>query len=357
METVAILGAGAMGSALATPLLQNGHRVHLWGTELDGLLLEAIRARRPHPRTGAVVDARVRPFDAAHLDRALEGATLIVLAVTSTAAAAIFRRALAHAAPRVPVLIVAKGFERAHEGRVEIIPSVLEALAPGRHPFVAVGGPCKANEVAGGWPTVAVFAADDPFLLLRCRRTFATGTYAVATSGDLIGVEVAAATKNAYAIALGACDGMQALDERPRHNLKSALFAQAVAEMRILTEAFGGTAETVFGFAGVGDLEVTSLSGRNRALGERLGRGEQAAIAIDEMESQGQTIEGPVAARLSRELVASLAATGRASERDFPLLTALVTLLDGAAAPAALLPSLLAQLVGPDETRATGAAM
>ncbi len=140
-KTVVVLGAGAMGSAFTTPLARNGHRVRLWGTWLDDDLLVEIRAHRPHPRTGVVVDTRVDLFPSAMLAAALDGADLVVLAITSTGVADIYARAVRHCAPGVPFLIASKGFGRDSGGRVLLIPDLLDRVTPGRHPFVAIAGP------------------------------------------------------------------------------------------------------------------------------------------------------------------------------------------------------------------------
>ncbi len=342
MERVAILGAGAMGSALATPLVANGHEVRLWGTELDDGLLEVIRTGQPHPRLGVVSGKGALLFSSDKLHEALDGATLAVVAVTSSAALAIFTRAQHHMNGGLPVAIVSKGFATDSDGRVVLIPAALEASAPGRHPFVAVAGPCKANEVAAGWPTIAVFGAADATLRERCGRVFSTRTYTVVETDDITGLELAAATKNAYAISLGICDGLAQRDNHPWHNLKAALFAQAIQEMRVLADAMGGRADTVFSFAGVGDLEVTGLSGRNRALGELIGRGTPGDQAVAQMEGSGQTVEGPAAARLAWTLVTHMERQGHVQASRFPLLAALVRILDGGGEPEAILTTLLA---------------
>ena len=106
--------------------------------------------------------------------------------------------------------------------------------------------------------------------------------------------------KNVYAIALGVADGLQEAHGRPYHDLKAATFAQAVRELVVLTELLGGRAATATGLAGVGDLEVTGLSGRNKVYGQRLGRGEPAADALAAMAAAEQTVEGVPAARLAR---------------------------------------------------------
>ena len=117
--------------------------------------------------------------------------------------------------------------------------------------------------------------------------------------------------------------------------MAAATFTQAVAEMRRLAVALGGREETVLGLAGVGDLEVTSLSGRNRVFGTRVGRGEPPGEALAAMAAAGQTVEGVPAARLARELASSL--DPDPDPAGLPLLSAVNHLLDGAPDPAAVL--------------------
>jgi glycerol-3-phosphate dehydrogenase (NAD(P)+) len=334
VPTVAILGAGAMGSALATPAAAAGNRVRLWGTWLDDDLLAELRAGRPHPRTGVRIDPRVALHAAGELAAALDGADLVAVAISSDGVLEVVRRAAATLAPGTPLLLCTKGFGRRPGGAVELLPPlVADALGPlgAACPVVAVGGPCKANEVAAGRPTAAVFAGADEAVVAGCARALTTPAYRVAGSGDLAGVEAAAATKNVYAIAVGVCHGRTEAGGEPWHDLAAATFTQAVAEMRRLAVALGGREETVLGLAGLGDLEVTSLSGRNRVFGARVGRGEPPAGAMAAMAAAGQTVEGVPAARLARELAARLALD------DLPLLEAVNRVLDGDPDPAALL--------------------
>jgi glycerol-3-phosphate dehydrogenase (NAD(P)+) len=330
--TVAILGAGAMGSALATPAVAAGNRVRLWGTWLDGELLAELRAGRPHPRTGIPADPRVELHDAGALAAALDGAELVAVAISSDGVLEVVRRAAAALAPGTPLLLCTKGFGRHPDGAVDLLaPLVAAALGPlaAACPVVAVGGPCKANEVAAGRPTAAVFAGPDQAVVTRCAQALTTPAYRVACSDDLAGVEAAAATKNVYAIAVGVCHGLTEAGGEPWHDLAAATFAQAVAEMRHLATALGGREETVLGLAGLGDLEVTSLSGRNRVFGARVGRGEPPDRALAAMAAAGQTVEGVPAARLALELAAALGVGG------LPLLAAVNRVLDGAPDPAA----------------------
>jgi glycerol-3-phosphate dehydrogenase (NAD(P)+) len=334
VATVAVLGAGAMGSALATPAAAAGNRVRLWGTWLDDDLLAELRAGRPHPRTGVPLATGVALHPSGELADALDGADLVAVAISSDGVLEVARRAAAALAPGTPLLLCTKGFGRRPDGTADLLPPlVAAALGPvgPACPVVAVGGPCKANEVAAGRPTAAVFAGADEAVAAGCARALTTPAYRVACSGDLVGVEAAAATKNVYAIAVGVCHGLTEAGGEPWHDLAAATFTQAVAEMRRLAVALGGREETVLGLAGLGDLEVTSLSGRNRVFGTRVGRGEPPAGAQAAMAAAGQTVEGVPAARLARDLAARLGVV------DLPLLEAVNRILDGAGDPAALL--------------------
>ncbi|OZM82766.1 NAD(P)H-dependent glycerol-3-phosphate dehydrogenase [Pseudonocardia sp. MH-G8] len=304
---VAILGAGAMGSALATPFRDAGWGVRLWGTWLDDHLLAACRAGEPHPRTGVPLAPGTRLFTAADLDAALDGAELVVLAVASGGVEEVARRAAPAMAGTRAVLLTSKGFAPDAAGRIRLLPEAVRAAAAERGvtppPVIAVGGPCKANEVAAGRPTAAVFAAADRALAAEVAKSVATPGYRAESSADEVGVEVCAPMKNVYAIALGVADGRSERDGTPWHDLKAAVFAKAVGELVLLTELVGGRADTAVGLAGVGDLEVTGLSGRNKVYGTRIGRGETARAALAAMQGAEQTVEGVPAAALAARLV------------------------------------------------------
>ena len=152
--------------------------------------------------------------------------------------------------------------------------------------------------------------------------------YRLKITDDVDGIEASAAMKNVYAIALGIADGLAETGGEPWHNLKAATFAQATIELQRLATALGGHAETAVGLAGVGDLEVTGLSGRNKVYGARIGRGESAKAALDEMVAADQTVEGVAAARFAAELADQRALDG------LPLLGAISEVLAGAEEPA-----------------------
>jgi glycerol-3-phosphate dehydrogenase (NAD(P)+) len=340
MEKIAVLGAGAMGSAFTAPIADRGHDVRLWGTWLDDELVAAMRAGEPNPRTKVHVDQRVRLFDASQLEEALDGATLVVLAITSDGVRAVLERAKAAGLPAgAPLAITTKGFGRDTEGRVTLLPGLLAGdLGDPNAPIVAFGGPVKANEVAARRPTATVFAGSTLDAARRWAEPSATPLYGIEVSDDLAGTEVSAAMKNVFAIALGVCQGLgSGGDGEPWHNLQAAVFARAIAEISALTEVLGGRTATASGLPGVGDLEVTGLSGRNKVYGERIGRGEDGQEALQAMKDAGQAVEGVPAAGLAAELVSQRAADGSLDEADFPLLRAVVDIIGGDPDPTARL--------------------
>lgn len=332
-----ILGAGAMGSALATPLRARGWEVAVWGTWLDDHLLAACRAGKPHPRTGVPLAGGTELFDSGSLRDAVHGADACVLAVSSEGVTRVAEMALeAGLADTRALLLTSKGFSADGEGRVRLLPDALRELAGAAGaqlpPIVAVGGPCKANEVAAGTWTAAIFGCRDRDVARDHARSCATDAYRPEVTDDEAGVEICAPMKNVYAIALGMADGLGERHGHPFHDLKAATFAQAVRELGVLAEVVDARPETAVGLAGAGDLEVTGLSGRNKVYGARIGAGDGAAQALEAMREAEQTVEGVPAVRLARDLVDQ---RDPAAWERLALLRAVLEVVEGADDPVA----------------------
>jgi glycerol-3-phosphate dehydrogenase (NAD(P)+) len=281
-----------MGSAMACVARRRGHEVRLWGTWLDDAMLAPCERGEPHPRLGLRLDGIIL-LRSERLADALDGAELVVHAVNSDGAVPVMTRAAAHL-PDAPVLSVTKGLlVSKRTGRMDRIDLVVGELARGRESsrpirFVHAAGPAKAMEIARGVLTWMQFAGagDDATF---CARGLAGDGLFVATTDDIAGAELCSALKNAYATGLGLWDGHVGAEA---HNARAACFARAIVEMGALVTAAGGRAETVYGPAGVGDLHVTAAAGRNRAFGERVGRGKPAVEVAAEMLAAGQLTEG-----------------------------------------------------------------
>jgi glycerol-3-phosphate dehydrogenase (NAD(P)+) len=284
---VTVLGAGYMGSAMACVAARRGHDVRLWGTWLDDALLAPCERGELHPRLGLRLEG-IALYRAARLAEALAGAELVVHAVNSDGAVPVMTKAAPHL-PDVPVLSVTKGLlESPKSGRMDRIDVVVQEHVGKRVRFVHAAGPAKAKEVARRVLTLMQFAGA-PADAAACARALEGHGLVVTTSDDIAGAEVCSALKNAYATGLGLWDGLVGAEA---HNARAACFTQAIAEMRALVHAAGGRVETVHGAAGVGDLHVTAAAGRNRAFGERVGRGKPAAEVAAEMLAGGELTEG-----------------------------------------------------------------
>jgi glycerol-3-phosphate dehydrogenase (NAD(P)+) len=281
---VTVLGAGYMGSAMAKVAAMRGHDVRLWGTWLDDAMLDPVERGEEHPRLKLRLDD-MRVFRAAKLAEALQGAELVVHAVNSDGAIPVMTKAAPHL-PDVPVLSVTKGLLEAKSKKMDRIDIVVPEAIGRPVRYVHAAGPAKAIEIARRVLTLMTFAGKDAE---ACARAMGGEHLVVGTSDDIAGAELCSALKNAYATGLGLWDGLVGKDA---HNARAACFTQAICEMRHIVLAAGGRAETVHGAAGVGDLHVTAAAGRNRAFGERVGRGRKASEVAAEMLAAGELTEG-----------------------------------------------------------------
>lgn len=307
MSRVTILGAGAMGSALATPLRARGQHVALWGTWLDDHFLHAYASGAAHPGTQVTIPDGVNIFYSDALEQALAGSDLVIVAIASEGVHEVSRRAAPYLRHGPKLALVSKGFYRQDDGAIALMPEAMRAgIGVPDAQIVVFGGPCKANEVAAGRVTATAFASRDGRTAEQVADLLRTDNYRPQAGDDELGLEVSAALKNVFAIALGVADGLETRTGEPWHNLKSAVFAKAVDEIATIARALGGRTETVFGLSGVGDLEVTGLSGRNKVYGSRLGAGEPPQEALTAMHEAGQTVEGVSACPLAVELVGQL---------------------------------------------------
>jgi glycerol-3-phosphate dehydrogenase (NAD(P)+) len=287
---IAIIGAGAWGTALARLLHANSHAVCLW--DIDGQTLAALREGR-HERYLPGVELPRDWQVESDLDQAVAGRDMLVLAVPSQA----FRQTAERLAGRPGLLVsVTKGIE--YDTGLTMC-RILKQCLPS-HGIAALSGPSFALEVARGIPTAIVCASEDEAVSRQVQEAFHRPAFRVYRSTDPLGVELGGALKNIIAIGAGVCDGLGYGD-----NSKAALVTRALAEMRRFGLACGAQTETFNGLSGLGDLTVTCFSklSRNRALGERLGRGEtmEAILASGPKLAEGYPTARS-ASRLARQL-------------------------------------------------------
>lgn len=279
-HSVAVIGSGQFGSVIASHAANLGHRVRLWARtqeEIAPMLASRESSRLP----GLKLHASVVPtLDGAH---ALEGASIVVSAIPSQYARSIWKVLGKHLPNEAILVSVAKGFET----DTLLRPSeVLRQVCPSAS-IIALSGPTIATEVARGLPT-ALVAAGDMTLAKHVQAALGGDSWRIYCSNDIVGVECAGAIKNVIALAAGMVDGMEL-----GTNAKATLLARGIAEISRLGVALGGQRDTFFGIVGVGDLATTCFSpdGRNRSLGELLGRGQSLEAALASMNSVVEGID------------------------------------------------------------------
>lgn len=266
-------------------LAKNSHNVSLWGR--DEALVEEMNATRHNPRY--ISDVLLPPdlLVTWDMERAVEDAGIVVMAVPSHAMRDAVRSLSHLISDRRIFVSLAKGLEDETFLRMT---EVIGDEVPGSA-FAALSGPNHAEEVSVGIPTATVVSARDKTVEERLQEAFMTSSFRVYTNPDLVGVEMGGASKNIIAIAAGISDGLGFGD-----NTKASLMTRGLAEMTRLGDAMGANPRTFAGLSGMGDLIATCTSNhsRNRAVGERLGRGESLEGITAEMR---MVAEGVRAAR------------------------------------------------------------
>ncbi|MFZ1007555.1 MAG: NAD(P)H-dependent glycerol-3-phosphate dehydrogenase [Candidatus Sulfotelmatobacter sp.] len=270
MSEIAIIGAGAWGTALSIILGQKGsHRVRLWVHERT--VYESIARDRVNEKflPGCTLPASVYPTSTTK--EAIDGADVVVSVMPSHYCRAVFEEMQVDLTERMLLVSATKGIEKDTTMRMtEVIRDVVKKAMRFTPRIGALSGPSFALEVARGDPTAITIASEDTELARTVQSEFSGPSFRVYTNEDTIGVELAGALKNTIAIAVGVCTGLGL-----GHNSVAALITRGLAEMTRLVVECGGKAETMAGLAGLGDLVLTCTGGlsRNRSVGIELGRG------------------------------------------------------------------------------------
>jgi glycerol-3-phosphate dehydrogenase (NAD(P)+) len=316
---VAVLGAGAWGTAIASVLAARLD-VTLWAR--DSGQAESLARTRRNERylPGVEIPARVK------VTSSLGDASAAQLTLAATPVAAL-REMTKAAAPKNPLIWLCKGFEQG----TGLLPHqiVEQTLGPGAR-CGALSGPSFAQEVARGLPCALTLAARDAAFAREAAATLHGGRMRVYYSADLVGVEIGGAVKNVMAIAAGISDGLGL-----GHNARAALITRGLAEIARLGAAMGGQPDTIFGLTGAGDLILTATGdlSRNRQVGLQLARG----LPLEEILRQlGHVAEGVYTA----QEVAKLAS---ARGVDMPVSEAVNAVLEGRLGPKAAVEQLLSR--------------
>lgn len=287
---VVVLGGGSWGTTVASICARRAPTLQWVRSEETAADINDKHRNMRYLGDEVVLSPTLRATN--DFEEAADSADVVVMAVPSHG----FRQVLADLSktlrPWVPVVSLVKGLEQGTNMRMS---QIVEEVLPG-HPAGILAGPNIAREVAEGYAAAAVLAMPDQHLAARLSELFRTQRFRVYNTDDVLGVEMAGALKNVFAIAVGMGYAL-GIGE----NTRAMVIARSLREMTKLGEAMGGHRDTFPGLAGLGDLIVTctSLRSRNRHVGEQLGAGKKIADVLASME---QVAEGVKAASVIMEL-------------------------------------------------------
>ncbi|HUV22080.1 MAG TPA: NAD(P)H-dependent glycerol-3-phosphate dehydrogenase [Gammaproteobacteria bacterium] len=284
-ESVAVLGAGSWGTALAIQLARSDLRVNLWGHQAEHI--EALIEQRENCAylPGFPLASNIKPL--VSLQAAITGCKFVLVAIPSKGFRSLLQALKPMLADDMALFWASKGFE-IDTGL--LLHEVVEQELPG-YRYGIISGPTFASEVARGLPAAIACAGNHPATTAAFAELLRGRHFRAYTSSDIIGVELGGALKNVLAIAVGVADGLGF-----GANTRAALMTRGLSEIMRLGTRLGAEQETMMGLAGLGDiiLTCTDNQSRNRRFGIAIGQGMSVAQAETEV---GQTVEGLRAAK------------------------------------------------------------
>ena len=289
---VTVLGGGTWGTTVASIAARKTETV-LWLRDPE--VAEAINETHQNPRYLAGFDLAPSLRASADLAKAVGEADVLIAGVPSQYLRGVLEQAADHVRPFIPVVSLVKGLE---QGTGKRMTEVIGEVLPG-HPAGVLSGPNIAKEVVQGYSAAATLAMPDHRSAQMLQGVVCTSRYRVYTSEDVVGVEIAGAAKNVFAIAVGFGDGLGAGD-----NTRAMVMTRSLHELTRLGVAMGGHAETLAGLAGMGDLIVTCTSphSRNRHVGVELGRGKPLEQILGSMNQVAEGVKTtPAVMKLAAE--------------------------------------------------------
>jgi glycerol-3-phosphate dehydrogenase (NAD(P)+) len=304
---IAVIGAGAWGTALAITALAAGRDVSLWVREKD--VLDSIKGKRQNPFLPGV--ALPDTLNATGDLKEAAKADALLLVIPAQLLDSFVKNLVPDLRPDTPLVICAKGIEK-ETGR--LVHEVVAQAAP-KAEMAILSGPSFARDVALGLPTAVTIAAPGA-LAERLQASLSTPVFRPYASDDVTAVALGGAAKNVYAIACGVVEGL-GLGE----NARAALLARSFAELARLGEALGARRETLEGLSGLGDLVLTatSKSSRNFSLGVALGRGQ----SMDELCAPDKPLAEGV------DTAPALVKRARQAGVELPIAEAMADLING----------------------------
>jgi len=325
MKKIIIIGAGAMGSAFTVPCIDNNNEVTLVGTHLENELVASIKKNKnfhPSLKTNLPSNVNVERFE--NLKKLIgKGTDVIVAAISSVGIKWFAEEISKYYKKKLPIILLTKGLAVENDELITLSEKIRNLLKEKVHNEVnisAIKGPCLATGLANKMRTGTVIANPDIKEAQFLKKIISTDYYSTEISNDLQGIELSGAIKNIYSMLIGASEGLSnseapiEIQSKFYLNTAASLIHRSISEMTKFVSFYGGNSETVYGLAGLGDLYVSAIGGRNSLMGKYLGQGHLYKKA-KELYMKDTTVEGAeLAFEIGPKIFKDL------KEKDFPLM-------------------------------------
>ena len=302
MKKILIIGAGAMGSAFTVPCMDNNNEVTLVGTHLENeLIIDIKKNKNFHPvlKTNLHQKLKVERFE--NLKSVINNGVDVIVAGISSVGIEWFANEIAkYYKKKLPIVLLTKGLAVQNDELITLSEKIDNLLKEKGHKDInisAIKGPCLATGLANKMRTGTVIANPDIKEAQFLKKIISTEYYSTEISNDLDGIELSGAIKNIYSMLIGASEGLSnskaSIEIQSKYylNTSASLIHRSISEMVEFVCYYGGRAETVYGLAGLGDLYVSTIGGRNSLMGKYLGQGHLYKDA-KELFMKNITIEG-----------------------------------------------------------------
>ena len=330
MKKILILGAGAMGSAFTVPCVENSHDVILAGTHLeDNTIDQIIQNDYLHPTLNCKLPKNLKIIKFNNFSKEFKNKPdLIVIAVSSKGIDWAAKEILKYYSKNISILLLTKGLtiiDNKFSTLSDKISLIFEKKGFSNLNISAIKGPCLATGLINKIRTSAVVANKDISKSQWIGKLISTNYYTLEFSEDIVGVEICGAIKNLYSMIIGASEGLSSetadneIKSKYHYNTAASLIHRSISEMVFFTKFFKGKEETVYGLAGIGDLYVSAIGGRNSKMGKYLGDGYNY-LEVKKKFMINDTVEG---AELAFEIGSKI--MKEFSKNDLPLM---INLLD-----------------------------
>jgi len=330
MAKITIVGAGSMGSAFTVPCIENKNDTVLVGTHLENDLIEKLKKDHFHPSIKTKLPKELKFEKFVNLESIINDADVIVVGVSSVGIEWFANEISKFYKNDTPIILLTKGLAIVEGKLTTLSEKIKKILSKKNHQktnISAIKGPCLATGLANKMRTGAVIANSNLENAEYLKKIISTNYYSTEITKDIEGVELSGAIKNIYSMLIGASEGLsnpkapKEIQEKFFLNTSASLIHRSISEMVKFVERYGGKSTTVYGLAGLGDLYVSAIGGRNSLMGKYLGQGYLYKDAKDKF-MKNITVEG---ADLANEIGSLI--MKELNKKDFPLMFNLLNCL------------------------------